>query len=625
MKSLECVAAAGGLRSVDTISAAPLAVQQQVAPEQETSSGSFWQYGEILRRRKKIILGFCFLGTAVVAILSSLMTPLYKATTTIVIEGEGSDVLNPSQDSSRGVSFDVFENYIETQMSLIRSRNVAGKVFQELGLEKLPRYRPHEKARQKIVKTVSDQMRGALDLSSGTSGRVDPLKLFLKDIGLERLKGTRAVQISVFNPDAQLAADTANALARHYSQENLMRRANSYIRNQRMAALNADYMRLQSQYDYLSNIYGPKHHKMLALNTEIRGLSDRIAAEQSKIASGEIDPSLTKAGNKESQKLLGEILKTIQDVSVRSSSQMNNVEIADPAVPPKEIAFPKKGQAILLGFVGSLLAGIFLAYLIEYLDDTIKDQEDLKKVIGRALYVGAVPFEERVKGFNRLSKMDRLMMHRPLSGSAEAYRLIRMHLQWFMEKEPAFKDFAVVSSIPGEGKSTIASNLAVSIAQLEKRVLLVDADVRRGRLHRTYGMHNKKGLGQYLIGAASFEDILQETSTPNVWMITPGRDHMLGSELLSSPMMTEFIRNTRRHFDMVLYDTPPITLISDTSVLLSQICGAMLVCRTGVTKSQLVKKSLSMIHSTGTRLLGVVLNCNVETESHKYYSMYYRD
>jgi capsular exopolysaccharide synthesis family protein len=363
---------------------------------------------------------------------------------------------------------------------------------------------------------------------------------------------------------------------------------------------------------------------MVALNTEIRGLADRIALEQSKIKSGEIDSSLTSEKGGESRKLLEEVLNRIQDVSVRSSSQMNNVVVADLAVPPKEIAFPKKNQAILIGFLASLLAGIFLAYLIEFLDDTIKDQSDLKNVIGGVILLGTVPFDETVKGFNRALKMDRLMMNRPLSGSAESYRLIRVHLQWFMDKEPSFKDFAVVSSIPGEGKSTVSSNLAVSIAQLEKRVLLVDADVRRGRLHRTYGMRNTKGLGQYLLGTASFEEILHETSTPNVWMIAPGENHMLGSELLSSPKMIEFIRNTRRHFDMVIYDTPPLALISDTSILLSRLYGAILVCRTGVTKSRDVPKSLTMIRSTETQLLGVVLNGNKEIENNKYYNMYYR-
>jgi capsular exopolysaccharide synthesis family protein len=392
-----------------------------------------------------------------------------------------------------------------------------------------------------------------------------------------------------------------------------------------MAALNSDYMRLQSQYDYLSNIYGSKHHKMVALNTEIRGLADRIALEQSKIKSGEIDGSLTNEKEGEGRKLLEEILNRIQDVSVRSSSQMNNVVVADLAVPPKEIALPKKNQAILIGFLASLLVGIFLAFLIEFLDDTIKDRDELKKVIGGAIFLGAVPFDETVKGFNRALKMDRLMMHRPLSGSAESYRLIRVHLQWFMDKDPSFKDFAMVSSIPGEGKSTVSSNLAVSIAQLEKRVLLVDADVRRGRLHRTYGMRNKKGLGQYLLGTASFEDILHETSTPSVWMIAPGENHMLGSELLSSPKMLEFIRNTRRHFDMVIYDTPPLTLISDTSILLSRLYGAILVCRTGVTRSRDVPKSLTMIRSTETQLLGVVLNGSKANENNKYYNMYYRD
>ena len=89
--------------------------------------------------------------------------------------------------------------------------------------------------------------------------------------------------------------------------------------------------------------------------------------------------------------------------------------------------------------------------------------------------------------------------------------------------------------------------------------------------------------------------------------------------------MAEFVRTTRSHFDVVIYDTPPITLISDTSILLSQLYGAMLVCRTGVTKSKIIKRSLAMIQSTGTHLLGIVLNCNMAIENNKYYNMYYRD
>ena len=487
----------------------------------ESSGGNIQQYLDVLRRRKKIVMGFCIIGTMIVTVLCFVLTPLYMATATLVIEGEMTDVLNPSENSTQGVSFDVFQNYIQTHMAIILSRKVAGRVFQELELDKLSRYGGKQGASpltllmRQAWKNLKEKIRVALNIPKGPAIPADPFTLFVKDIDLEQLKGTRAVQVSVYNPSAILAANAANALARSYMSENTMRRANAYIRNQRMAGLNADYTRLQSQYDYLSNVYGPKHYKMLALNKEIRDLSDRIAEEQAKIASGDIDPSLTKETNKEGQKLLQDVLKRIQEVSVRSSSQMNNVTVADLAVPPKEIAFPKKGLSILVGFLASLLTGIFLAYLIDYLDDTLKDQDDLKNVMGRVLFLGAVPFDERIKGFNRLSKMDRLLMHRPLSGSAEAYRLVRTHLQWFIDKEPTFKDFAVVSSIPGEGKSTIASNLAVSIAQLEKRVLLVDADVRRGRLHRTYGMKNKNGLGQYLLGASSFEICLSSSFEPS--------------------------------------------------------------------------------------------------------------
>ncbi|HLD49809.1 MAG TPA: hypothetical protein VJC08_01275, partial [bacterium] len=306
---------------------------------------------------------------------------------------------------------------------------------------------------------------------------------------------------------------------------NLMRRAMTFIRNQRMASLNADYLRLQSKYDLLSNQYGSKHHEMIMLKSEIQALASRIRDEQSKkaaIASAPESP-FGNVTREEEERLLDEILRKIQESSVFSSEQMNNIAIMDPAVPPTEVAVPHKTRNTLVAFFVSLMVGFFLAFFAEYLDDTVKNEEDLKKVIGGSNFMGMIPFEHQVKGFRRLSRVDSLVTQRPLSGSAEAYRLLRIQLHWFMKKKPDFKDFAVVSSLPDEGKSTIASNIALALAQLDQKILLVDADIRRGRLSRTYNMGKKKGLSHYLSDNLTLDDILQPTKTPNLWVVTPGK------------------------------------------------------------------------------------------------------
>lgn len=593
--------------------------------QQGTNVKDYWR---VILRRRWIVISFTTIVTLAVAIMSFLTPPLYRASTTIVIDSEVSDGLNPSENSAKGVSFDIFENYIKTQMALILSRSVAGKVFDELHLADLPRYQGEPHPIKRYFQKWSKRFSRFFSSAPESHLKADPMQRFLHDIELERIKGTRALQISVLNPNAAMAADIANRIAERYARDNMMRRALRFIQNQRMATLNADYLRLKGEYDRLSHLYGPKHHLIISLKDEIRALAERIDKEQENNQSIQksIDRiTLTAKTPDEEEKLLADILQQIQATSVLSSSQMNNIAVADPAVPPSEVAVPNKKKDIALGLLAGLAMGIFLAFLVDYLDDTLKGEEDLKKVIGNENYIGSIPYDDRIKGFHRMAKMDRLMVQKPLSGSAEAYRLIRLQLHWMLQKNPSFKDFAIISSIPDEGKSTISSNLAISLAQLDQKVLLVDTDIRRGRLQRTYQTSARMGLGQYLTDGLRFGDIVQKTKISNLWLVTPGESIIMGSELLSSPRMFEFIQECRRHFDIILYDTAPITLISDASVLLGHLHGAILVTRTGVTRSRIVPKSIQMIRNANTKLIGVVLNSAMPEENNKYYHRYYRD
>lgn len=560
--------------------------------------GNLQDYWDVLVRRKKIVLWFAAICTALVTVISLMITPLYKATTTIVIEGQEADVQNAS-NSSRGMSYDIFENYVLTQMSIIRSRSVAGRVFQQLSLQEDPRYR----------------------------SKKNPLDNFRKDIELEQLKGTRAVKISVFHPDPKRAANIANELAETYSRENLMRRGLSFIRNQRMASLNADFLRLQSQYDQMKNKYGPKHYEMVALKNEINDMASRIREERKRYHLLEVEGGLddVTTPTQDESKMLDDILLQIQKGSVLSSSQINNVAVTDPAVPPTDVALPHVKLNILIGLLGSLLGGAFLAFFVDYIDDTVKTEDDLKKIIGDIPYMGSIPYDGRVKYFNKLAKIDRMIVQKPLSEVAEAYRLLRIQFHWFEKKDPNFKDFAVLSSLPDEGKSTVTSNLAIALAQTHKKVLLVDCDIRRGRLHKTYTIDKTKGLKQYLTEECFFDEIVQQTKIPDLWIVTPGQNANMGSELLGSGKMREFIEEARKKFDFIIYDTAPITLISDTSVLIPLLSGVILITRIGVTRSRLLPKSIAMVRNAHANLLGVVLNGTKSSENEYYYHRYYKN
>jgi capsular exopolysaccharide synthesis family protein len=549
-------------------------------------------YWDILKRRRWVVVSFCLISTVAVTIVSLLMTPLYRATTTVVVEGEDANVLGALEAATKNQSFDIFENYLETQMNVILSRSIAGKVFEEFELATHPRYRK----------------------------RRDPVAAFTKDIYLARVKGTRIIRISVENPDPKRAADIANRLAETYAQDNLMRRALTFIRNQRMASLNSEYLRLQSELDRLSNQYGPKHPAMVALRDEIRMMAKRIENERQRQAQLN-DPDASPAEVAENQQLLEGVLLQIQESSVLSSSRMNNINVTDRAVPPKEKAKPQRKLNVMIGFLVGLVGGIFLAFFVDYMDDSVKTDEDLKRFVGNAQFLGAIPLETDGALQKKTSMIDHLLYLRPNTVSAEAYRLVRIGILWFAKKENGFKDFAVLSPRPGEGKTTFASNIAIALAQVKRNVLLVDADIRRGRLDRSYRLPNDRGLGQYLTEDLPLDDIIQKTDVPHLSVVTAGESIINASELFGSPKMSEFIHKTRDKFDMIIYDTPPVTIVSDAAVLISQLNGTLLTVRSGVTSSRIIPKAIATIREYNPKLIGVVLNGAPITEK-QYYHRY---
>src|SRR3989338_2861915 len=347
--------------------------------EIEKSGSNLTDYWDIFKRRRWVIFSFCLVTTTVVAIASFMMQPVYRATTSIVVEGEEYNVL-ATDSSNKGASFDIFENYLQTQMEIILSRSVAGRVFEQYKLGELEEYKTSK----------------------------DPVKKFAKNIFLERLKGTRFIKISVDMPDPELAAKLANSLSETYAQDNLMRRALTFIRNQRMASFNQEYLRLQDKLASLSTIYGPLHPDMINLKHEIRKLATQIEAERSGMkelaSSVEIPENVLKE-----HEALKNTLQRIQEDSVFSSSRMNNIFIADKAIVPKDKIRPKRILNIAVGFFGGLIGGIFLAFVINYLDDSIKTEEDLRRQLGGVIFLGTLPVEKTAKKGQSVPLVDHLV------------------------------------------------------------------------------------------------------------------------------------------------------------------------------------------------------------------------
>lgn len=336
----------------------------------------------------------------------------------------------------------------------------------------------------------------------------------------------------------------------------------------------------------------------------------------------------------------------------------SNVRIADRAEIPLYPSSPKKMLNIIIALCVGLFVGVCLAFLFEYLDVSVKDLQDVEKYSGLPT-LGIVPaFSEngylRRYGYegklNKKKKMGKataasqlalreayphkkekvkeiksvdLITHfSPKSLFSENYRTIQTTLL-LSSSGADLKSMVITSSLPLEGKTTTLSNLAVTLAQEDKNVVIVDSDLRKPKQHKLFKTKNLYGLANYLTSDVTFKDLIKVTPIPNLFLINAGPVPANPSKLLGSDKMATFIENLKHSFDYVLFDSPPIMALPDALVLGPKTDGVILVVWGGKTSRVALRQAKDKLDQLNIRTLGVILN-NVSLEDQDfYYKQYY--
>jgi len=221
------------------------------------------------------------------------------------------------------------------------------------------------------------------------------------------------------------------------------------------------------------------------------------------------------------------------------------------------------------------------------------------------------------------SKLNPLITNlKPHSRISESYRILRTNIQYSTVDSP-LKTILVSSSQPGEGKSTTVSNLAVAYAQEEKRILLVDADLRKPTLHQIFSVTNRSGLTNVLANEQSLEDAVHSTEIPNLHLLTSGTYTPNPAEMLGSKRMNQLLDKVAQDYDLVLIDSPPIMAVTDAQILSTLCDGVIMVLNYGKVKRDVAKKALEQLAHVNAKVLGVVINNKTYTGKDSGYYYYY--
>ena len=324
-----------------------------------------------------------------------------------------------------------------------------------------------------------------------------------------------------------------------------------------------------------------------------------------------------------------------EESRITRAGQIGKIRIVDPAVPPEFPISPKKKLNLILATLVGLGLGIGVVFFLEYLDNSVRTVEDVERL--QLPLLGSIPDIEPEKQnglWRALPKKKgsedevgrlatRLVTHlKPKSPYSEAYRSLRTQIQYARSEKPV-QTILVSSPGPGEGKSTSVTNLAITMAQMGSKTILVDSDLRRPVLHSLFDLKRDVGLSNYLVGRAEIEEVIRPTSVDNLYLISCGILPPNPSELLGSKRMQELIQQLKNECDYVLFDSPPLIAVTDAVVMAPWVDGVVLVLRSGKTDRDAAVRAFELLRNVKANVLGTLLNDVLPSYMYGSYYYYY--
>jgi non-specific protein-tyrosine kinase len=430
-------------------------------------------------------------------------------------------------------------------------------------------------------------LQGVID-QLGLSKTPEELK---ESISVELVRDTQLIVVSVDDPSPVQAANIANTIATVFTQR---------------------IGELQSQ-RYSATREG--------LAKQVSDMEQQIDATNRALLANGNDPEQTaqlEARLTEYRRLYSNLVTNYEQVRLAEAQNSTNVVVSEPATVPTTPVSPRTARNILLAVVTGMLLTAGSVFALDTLDNTIKNPEELRRKFGLSI-LGMVASHESPDDHP-------ISLFQPRSPVAESFRALRTNTIFAGVDRP-LRRILVTSATPQEGKTTVSSNLAVVLAQGERKVALIDADLRRPQIHRKFGVSNNMGLSDLFLVMRPLESlphgVIQVHESSKLTIITSGKMPPNPAELLTSQKMSHFLNILNQEVDLIVIDTPPLLSVTDAAALASNVDGVILVAKPGQTRLSDFQQAFEQLQAVNARILGVVLN-EVDQYNRKYGYYYHR-
>jgi polysaccharide biosynthesis transport protein len=372
----------------------------------------------------------------------------------------------------------------------------------------------------------------------------------------------------------------------------------------------------------LLNRYKEKHPRVKEVVRQIRVLNDKIKEEEGRIIQTQkkaIEYGILQREARANQELYDILIKKLRELDISSSGVKSNIEIIEKAELPGRPISPKIKQNLILAALLGFLLGVGAIIAVSYFDPTIQTSEEVESIVD----LPVLAIMPRIKAPASISKEERpnfiakISEIAPSSQDVEVFRRLRTNIR-VSDFPPGPIALLITSPTPGEGKTTISSNLAITLAQAGSRTVLIDADLRRPSINRVFDLKNKSGLSSYLQGESSLDDAIQASSVPGLSIIPSGSIPTNPSELLESPGFSRLVEELKEKYDRVIFDSPPAGPLTDATIIGALMDGIVLVLSAGQVDKKFIISTKQQLERGSVGIYGVVLN-NIEMTFRSYH------